>query len=102
MPYITPDHTLLPLVVRPRAARKLLGDCGNERLYELLNSGAIQSFVDGRARLISVASISRYVADRLAGAGTPASAPASTPPHRRGRPPKVQPNKAVDGGSHGR
>jgi hypothetical protein len=95
MPYVTSDHNLLPLVVRPRAARKLLGNCGNERLYELLNSGAIQSFVDGRARLISVASISRYIANRLAGAGTPASAPAGAPPHRRGRPSKVQPSKGA-------
>ena len=90
MPSIPPDYNLLPLVVRPRAARRLLGNCGNERLYELLNSGAIQSFVDGRARLISVASINRYVADRLAGAGgTPASAPAAAPPRRRGRPRKT-------------
>ena len=90
MPSADPNTSILPLVVRPRDARKLLGNCGNERLYELLNSGVLESFVDGRARLISVASINRYIADRLAGAGgPPASAPAAAPPRRRGRHRKV-------------
>jgi hypothetical protein len=89
MPSVNYDNSFLPLVVRPRVARKLLGNCGNERLYELLNSGALESFVDGRARLISVASINRYIADRLADAGgTPALTPAAAPPRRRARPRK--------------
>jgi hypothetical protein len=74
------------LLVRPRAARKLLGDCGNERLYELLNSGELESFREGRARLITVASIHSYIAKRIANAGgVPASSPACIPPRRRGR-----------------
>jgi hypothetical protein len=89
MPSVPSDNSFLPLVVRPRVARRLLGNCGTERLYLLLNSGALESFVDGRARWIVVASINRYIAERLAGAGaTPASSPAAAPPRRSGRPRK--------------
>jgi hypothetical protein len=77
----------LPLVVRPGAACTLLGNCGTERLYGLLNSGQLESFVDGRARWIVVASIHRYIADRLAeSGGRPTTTPAAIPPRRRGRP----------------
>lgn len=78
-----------PLVVRPRAAREMLS-CANERLYQLLNSGELESFRDGRARLITVASIHAYIRRRLAEAGgAPASVPAANPPRHRGRPPKT-------------
>jgi hypothetical protein len=77
--------TLLPLLARPRAARKMLGDCSTERLYQLLNSGQLESFRDGRARLITIRSIHGYIARRLVEAGAPpASTPATTPPRRRG------------------
>jgi hypothetical protein len=73
----------LPLIVRPRVARQMLGGCGLERLYDLLNSGELESFRDGRARLITVASIERYIERRLAEAGgTPVASPAATPPCR--------------------
>jgi hypothetical protein len=61
MPSSLTDMTDLQLVVRPRGARKML-NCGNERLYQLLNSRELDSFRDGRARLITVASIHRYIA----------------------------------------
>jgi hypothetical protein len=81
------NSDLLPLVVRPRDARKLLGSCGTERLYGLLNSGELESFVDGRARWIVVASIHRYIANRLAtSGGSPAKTPATDAPRRPGRP----------------
>jgi hypothetical protein len=57
-----------PLVVRPRDARRMLGGCGNERLWALINSGQLKSFLDGRARRISVASIKEYVERHLAAA----------------------------------
>jgi hypothetical protein len=41
-------------------------DCGRDRLYDLLNSGAIESFLDGRSRKIVVVSLEDYVARRLA------------------------------------
>jgi hypothetical protein len=81
------NSDFLPLVVRPGAARQLLGNCGTERLYGLLNSGELESFVDGRARWIVVASIHRYIASRLAASGgTPATTPATQAPRRAGRP----------------
>jgi hypothetical protein len=55
-----------PLLVRPRIARRLLGNCGPERLWALINSGEIKSYKDGNARRISVASIKLYVARQLA------------------------------------
>jgi hypothetical protein len=56
------------LVVSPRRARHML-DCGNTRLYELLKNKELESYVDGRSRKIIVASIHRYIAQRLAESG---------------------------------
>jgi hypothetical protein len=53
------------LVVSPRRARHML-DCGNTRLYELLKNKELESYVDGRSRKITVDSIRRYIALRLA------------------------------------
>ena len=55
------------LVVRPREARRMLADCGNERLYQLLNAGELESFADGRARLITVVSIERVRGGAIVG-----------------------------------
>jgi hypothetical protein len=54
-----------PLVVKPKGACRMLG-CGITRLYELLNAGELDSFLDGRTRKITTASIRLYVAKRLA------------------------------------
>jgi hypothetical protein len=54
--------------------------CGNTHGYQLLASGELQSFLDGRARKITVASIHDLIARRLAAAG----AIKGTPP-RQGR-----------------
>jgi hypothetical protein len=53
-----------PLVVRPKAARLML-DCGQTRLYELIAAGELDSFLDGRSRKITVESIFRYIRRRL-------------------------------------
>ena len=71
-----------PLVVRPRAARRLLGDCSEATLWSLLNAGRLESYLDGRARYITMASIRRYIADKLAQPDSKVSTP-----RRRGRPP---------------
>jgi hypothetical protein len=55
------------LLVRPRRACHLL-DCGTTRLYELIDGGELESFLDGRSRKITVESIQRYIAKRLAAA----------------------------------
>jgi len=57
------DHERL--LVRPRRACHLL-DCGITRLYELLEQGELESFLDGRSRKITIDSIHRYIAKRLA------------------------------------
>lgn len=49
-----------PLVVRPSAAARLLG-CSRVYLYELLNAGELESYRDGAARKITMASIRRRI-----------------------------------------
>jgi len=53
-----------PLVVSPRRARLLL-DCGNTRLYELIGARELESFKDGKSRKITLASIKAYIARRI-------------------------------------
>jgi hypothetical protein len=76
------DHERL--VVSPRRA-KLMLDIGNTRLYELLNSKELDSFLDGRNRKITVESIYRFIARRLALTRDTSN----VLPRRRGRPPKT-------------
>jgi len=54
-----------PMVVRPKQACILLG-CGPTRLFDLLNAGELESYRDGRSRLITLDSIKRRVARLLA------------------------------------
>jgi hypothetical protein len=54
-----------PLVVRPAEAWRMLG-CGPTYGYELLERGELDSFTDGGARKITVESIKRYIAKKLA------------------------------------
>jgi excisionase family DNA binding protein len=59
-----PDLEIEPPVVKPRVAWKLLL-CGNTKGYELLQSGELDSFLDGGSRKITMASIHRYIDMRL-------------------------------------
>ena len=52
-----------PLWVRPQEACRLTG-LGLTRIYELLNSGDLESRKLGRARLVSVSSIERLGDDQ--------------------------------------
>jgi Helix-turn-helix domain len=63
---------LKPLVVSPLQARKLLS-ISMGGLYNLLNSGALESFRVGGSRRITVASIERFVAERVAKGRSPAA-----------------------------
>jgi excisionase family DNA binding protein len=54
-----------PLVVSPSHACKLM-QIGNTRLYELIAAGEIQSYRDGRARRIVMASIHARIARLVA------------------------------------
>jgi excisionase family DNA binding protein len=58
------SHNVAPLVVSPKAACLLI-DCSNTRLYELLNSGEISSYRDGKSRKIIVASLKDLIERRL-------------------------------------
>ena len=53
-----------PFVVSPKGACVLI-DCSITRLYELLNSGEINSYRDGKSRKIVVASIKDFIERRL-------------------------------------
>ena len=64
----TSTELVEPLAVRPKIAWRMLG-CGNSHGYELLNRGELDSFTDGNARKITVDSIKRYIARRLAKSG---------------------------------
>jgi hypothetical protein len=55
----------VPLVVKPKVAWQMLA-CSNTHGYELLAAGELESFRDGRSRKITVESIHRLIARRLA------------------------------------
>jgi hypothetical protein len=87
-PAVKPKPTRLPdlkvaLAVRPKIAWNML-DCGNTRGYELIASGELDSFLDGRSRKVTVESIHRYIARRLALANKGVNA--NPQPRRRKRP----------------
>jgi hypothetical protein len=65
---------LEPMLVKPRDAWRLLG-CSNTYGYELLTAGELDSFKDGKARKITVASIKSYISRRLEAAKDAASPP---------------------------
>ena len=52
------------LLVKPRQACRLLG-FGNTKLYELLAAGELQSFKDGKSRMITMESIRCYIARKI-------------------------------------
>ena len=54
----------LPLVVSPAKAMSML-DCGRTRLYELINAKELESYLDGKARKITVASIHARIDRKL-------------------------------------
>lgn len=54
---------LKPLVTDVPGACQSLG-CGHDQIYDLMRAGEIDSYLDGRARRIIVASLEAYVARR--------------------------------------
>jgi|SRR5262249_49940392 len=56
---------ITPLAVSPLEAARLLS-LGESRIYELMRTGALVSYRDGRARRITMASIHDHMARRLA------------------------------------
>jgi excisionase family DNA binding protein len=80
-----PNACLDPLVVTPAEARRLLG-VGNTYLYQLINAKEIDSYDEGRARRITMASIRARIARCIAD-GAASKGPQR---RRRGRPPKAR------------
>jgi hypothetical protein len=68
MPNSPPDQNAMPLVVRPRVARRMYGDCSADELYDKIKCGDVESYLDGRRRLIVVASIEADIARKAAAA----------------------------------
>jgi len=84
MSRITDPDDAERLVVSPRGACTMLS-IGITHLYQLIAARELDSYLDGRARKITVASIHRRIARRLAASGH-----ASKPPSRRRGPPRKQ------------
>jgi excisionase family DNA binding protein len=63
-----------PLAVSPRQACVILNVC-NSKLYGLLASGELESYVDGRSRLITLRSIRARVERLLASDGATEDVP---------------------------
>lgn len=70
------------LVVKPRRARQMLS-CSAPHLYGLINAGLLDSYKDGASRKITVESIRRYIAQRLAAKPVKSRAPRSPGRPRR-------------------
>jgi hypothetical protein len=54
-----------PLVLTPAQAQAIL-NCGQTRLFSLIKTGELESFLDGNRRRITSASVRDYVARKLA------------------------------------
>jgi len=59
---VRPSLSVAPLAVPPQEASRLL----SSRLYELMRTGELVSYRDGRARRITMASIHEHMARQLA------------------------------------
>lgn len=59
------ERGVTPLAVNMSRARILL-DCGNDLLYDLIHRGEIESFTVGNKRKVVVASLQSFIAKRLA------------------------------------
>ena len=73
------DSDFEPLAVSPKRACLLLG-VGVTRLYQLIANGELESYLDGRARRITMESVHRRVARLLAAAGGAGAATPAAPP----------------------
>jgi hypothetical protein len=74
---LDPDDRLLASLRRT----KTMLDCGNTQLYSLMNSGELDSVWLGRSRKITVDSIQRLIARRLAASAERRAAAAAAGEH---------------------
>jgi hypothetical protein len=86
------DTADAPLVVRFRQAQRMLGDCGHDELYRKIKNGELESYLDGRRRLITVASIKADIARKVTAAAETGFQRAKGADHKGlGRPKPHQP-----------
>ena len=71
----SPPGPDVPLAVSVKRTCSLIG-CGATRVYELIRSGELESFLNGRSRRIVFASILRYIARRVAESKVESARPA--------------------------
>ena len=90
------------LVIRPKVAFKLLG-VANTYGYKLIGDGELESYLEGRARLITVRSVFRLIARRLAAnISAPSQSPIPPPtktsplPLSTSKRPRGRPRKAAN------
>jgi hypothetical protein len=76
---ISDEGGVMPLVVNMSRARALL-DCGNDRLYDLIHAGELDSYTEGHRRKVTMASIKRLIAKCLAANGDTFQPAANSPP----------------------
>jgi hypothetical protein len=95
MPSLSKANDDSQLVVSPKKGAAAL-DVGLTRVYELINSGQLQSYHDGKSRKIVVASLEAYIARQIEAEATK---------ERRGwtdRATKVRMAKKTDGPASGK
>ena len=63
-----------PLVLTPAQAQTAL-QCGPTRLWDLINAGEVESFLDGNRRRITARSVSDYVNRKLAASSAKIAVP---------------------------
>lgn len=77
------DDCIKPLVVRPRVARQMYGNCSLDTIYDKIKSGEVESYLDGARRLIVVASIEADIARNAATAAAQGFHPLRMPRERK-------------------
>ena len=84
---------LEPLAVSPRQACRLL-NVGITYLYDLINNNELESYLEGRARKITMKSIRARHERQFAGARGAIVTTETAQPRRRGRPRKLSTSEA--------
>lgn len=65
MSHATPITMDAPLVASPNQAMRAI-QVSRKKLYELINTGELESYTEGKSRRITVKSINEYIERRLA------------------------------------
>jgi hypothetical protein len=64
VPNTPPEHTFPPLAVKLKTAGFML-DAGETKVRDLIDKEKLESFLDDGVRKVTVASIHRYIAEKI-------------------------------------